>query len=140
MTRRIPQDEMVFVVTSMTSKPAIVANRKVMPGHSVEIPARYVVGDLKRCQSMSHLQITGKISVGLKFSTSGLVAAAVDPTYMLSLQAATAGPMGMPPVYPNASRPVNADVPQGFQLYDGTNDKPNYNDGAAWVDGTGAPA
>lgn len=137
-TIRIPQDEVVFVVTNLIGSAVVVANARVNPNTSKEIPVRYIVGNIHRCQEMAALEALGHIGVQLKFSAMGLESLSVDSPYLLSLQASTGNPYGLPVTLPTTSLPAAGEVPEGFQTWDTTANKPQYWDGAAWKDGTGA--
>lgn len=135
-TRRIPQDELLLEVTNYGSKPVVVASARINPGQTKDIPARHVVGKAHSCRAVASL-MGSNISVAVKFTQAGLAGAPIDANYMLGLQAATAGVMGMQPTYTTAEMPAVADVPVGFGAYDETLTKPQYSDGSAYKDGAG---
>ena len=144
--RWIQKDELLFRVHNTYSHSFVVGNRKIDPGKYADIPARHLVGNVDRCIALAAHVAAGHLSVFPKYDdmgfTGGINGSTVSAAYLKSLQASTGMPFGMNlPFDPVAgTRPAFNDVPEGFGGYNTNTDLPNYSDGTAYVDATGAPA
>lgn len=139
-TRRLSADEMYFTVTNTSNRRVAAAGLNLGPGQSQTVPARYVAGLWNRCLELATGVANSLISVTLLGTTAGLGAAIpVGAPYLRSLQAATAGALGVGPTLATALRPNPALMAAGFAVLDSTTNIPNISDGAIYRDPTGAP-
>jgi hypothetical protein len=137
-TRRLSPDEMYFIVTNTTGRRTTVAGLNLGPGQHMTVPARYVSGLWNRCLELADGAAHSRIAVTLIAPNAGLdVAVPVGAAYLRSLQAATAGALGIGPTLPTALRPNPALVDAGFAVLDATTHIPNISDGTIYRDPTG---
>jgi hypothetical protein len=136
-TRRIPEDQVVLNISNTTTQPVEVGGVKIPVGATRAIAGRHVLGSDERAQDLATMITAGSVSV--VYSVPSLnYSSAVTAEWAASFSAPISLPAGMMPVYTTAGRPASAAT--GYAIFNSTTGIPNYWDGSAWVDASGAPA